>query len=250
MALQDLLDYLTNLLKPEEFNDYCPNGLQVEGKSEINLVGTAVSASLESIEEAVNKGCDALVVHHGMFWKGDPYPIVGVKKKKLELLLDHQCSLIAYHLPLDAHVKVGNNWRAAIEMGWKNLEPFGFLNGMAIGVKGEIEPESIENFKEKIEKYYSHVAHTALGGKKNVSSAALISGGAYRSIEEAASAGVDCFITGNFDEPAWHMAKELGVNFFALGHAATERIGPRALAEAIHESLSLKTCYLSDENPF
>jgi dinuclear metal center YbgI/SA1388 family protein len=250
MTLQELVDYLGILLQPEMFTDYCPNGLQVEGKKEIGRVGTAVTASLETIEKAIKQGCDALVVHHGLFWKGDPYPVVGPKAQKLRRLMEAGCSLLAYHLPLDAHRTVGNNWCAAQALGWNNLQPFGQLNGIDIGVSGELAPLSVEEFRKALEKYYDHPSHCALGGKEVVSSAALISGGAYRSIPEAAEAGVDCFITGNFDEPAWHLAKELGVNFFALGHAATERVGPRALAGAIKDELAVETVYVSDENPF
>lgn len=250
MTLQQLLDYLNTTLRAEEFTDYCPNGLQVQGREDVEKVGFAVTASLETIEKAIDLGCDALVVHHGLFWKGDPYPITGPKAKKVGLLLKNKCSLLAYHLPLDAHRTVGNNWCAANQLGWTDLCAFGKMGGEEIGVAGVFAPIEISLFVEKLEKYYNHCAHKALGGKKKISSCALISGGAYRSIVEAKEKGYDCFITGNFDEPAWHLAHEYEMNFIAMGHAATERIGPQALMRAVGDTLDCQTIYVSDENPF
>ncbi len=250
MYSRELEQYLSEFLKISNFKDVCPNGLQVEGKQEILKVGTAVSANLATLEKALEEKMDALVVHHGLFWQKDEYPIVGAKKTKIELLLKHGIALFAYHIPLDAHAEVGNNWRAANDLGWDNLQPFGEYNGSLIGVRGTFSPMSIETFVTKIENYYGHGAAKALGGKKLVSSAALISGGAYREIVQAALAGVDCFITGNYDEPAWSMAHEERINFLALGHSATERVGPRALSEHLRNQFRLSCEFLDVENPF
>lgn len=245
-----LCDYLDKLFQKELFKDYSPNGLQVEGRDEVRSVATAVTASLHVIKKAIEAKVDLLIVHHGLFWQGDPFPLVGTKKEKVRLLLEEGVSLAAYHLPMDAHKELGNNWRAALEMGWSDLEPFGNYNGQFIGVKGKFASQSVEAFQSSLEAYYGHKAHPALGGRKEVSSAALISGGAYKSLVEAASAGVDCFITGNFDEPAWHQAHEEKIHFFAMGHAATEQIGPKALALHLKEQLGLKAYFLEEENPF
>lgn len=247
---QDLCAYLDMFLQVPAFNDFCINGLQVEGKAEIFQAATAVSASLATIEKAVELNIDALIVHHGLFWKHDSHAVVGSKKKKLELLLKHDISLFAYHLPLDAHREVGNNWKAAMDMGWQQLEPFGIFDRMTIGVKGVFEPRSRDQLQKEIEQYYGHPAHNALGGKEIVNTAALISGGAYKSLSEAASAGIDCFITGNFDEPAWHQAFEEHINFLALGHSATERVGPIALAEHIQRVKQVPTTFIDVANPF
>lgn len=250
MLLKEFADKLDVYLSAALFKDYCPNGIQVEGKEEVKTVATAVSANLQTLEAAAEMGVDALVVHHGLFWSGDSYPVVGAKKKKLQLLLEHRISLLAYHLPLDAHREVGNNWKAARDLGWKTLEPFGELNGIPIGVKGTFPAQPVEAFVKTVEAYYGHAAAAALGGKENVASAALISGGAYRELGSAAREGVDCFITGNFDEPAWGVAYEEGIHFLALGHSATEKIGPKALADYMDKDLGLDSRFIDVKNPF
>jgi dinuclear metal center YbgI/SA1388 family protein len=250
MHLKEFTEKLDAYLSSNLFKDYCPNGIQVEGKEEVFRVATAVSANLQTVEAAVEQGVDALVVHHGMFWNRDSYPIVGSKKKKLQLLMEQKISLLAYHLPLDANREVGNNWKAALDMGWENLEPFGELNGMKIGVKGTFSQKPIDAFVKKVEAYYGHAASAALRGKREVASAALISGGAFRELATAAKEGVDCFITGNFDEPAWGVAYEEGIHFLALGHSATEKVGPKALAEYIRLEWGLDSRFIDIENPF
>jgi len=250
ITLQELCLYLNDLLQNQGFNDYCKNGLQVEGALNISKIVTAVSASLDSIEQAVLLKADALIVHHGLFWNHDDYSIIGVKKKKLELLLKHNISLIAYHLPLDAHQTFGNNWKAAFDMGWTDLKPFGLFNGTHIGVMGKVKEQTRDQFKLSLESYYAHPANAALFGNENIKSAALISGGAYKSIDEAILEKVDCFITGNFDEPAWNIAQEEKINFFALGHTATERIGPKAIGEHLQEKFKLDYKFVDTANPF
>lgn len=248
ITLQELSDYLRKLYESPISGDYCENGLQFEGKKQIKKAATAVTASLATIEAAAEAGADALITHHGLFWKGESTNIVGVKKKRLEILFRHNISLFGFHLPMDAQQEIGNNWRAARDLGWNNLEPFGLMNGVPIGVKGNFAAKSRQSFQKELEKYYDHSATTAFGGKETIQSAALISGGAYRSLSDAAKENIDSFITGNFDEPAWHMALEEGINFYAMGHAATEKIGPRALAEKL--SKIVPTQFLDIENPF
>ena len=250
ITLQDLSQYLQQLLSPADFTDYCPNGLQVEGKKDVKKICFAVSASLATIEEAVKRGADALIVHHGIFWQKDPYVVVGTKKDKLELLLKNKTSLLAYHLPLDAHPKVGNNWKAAFDLGMDDLQPFYLMGKTALGVKGTIAPVSVKAFTQKLEAYYGHPAHVALGGKKEVKSAAIISGGAHRYLEQAADEGIDCFITGSFDEPVWDIAHERKINFFALGHYSTERVGVLALMAEVQKKFRLPCEFIDLFNPF
>jgi dinuclear metal center YbgI/SA1388 family protein len=245
ITLNDLLNQLNDYLHTPLFKDYCVNGLQVQGKSEVKKIATAVSASLNIIEEAVRKDVDVLIVHHGIFWDKDSPVIQGIKKEKLALLLKSGISLVAYHLPLDAHKEIGNNWKAAMDLGWHELEPF-----FTIGVRGKFAKCRREEFQKHLEDYYGQKAAVALGGKEHVSSCALISGGAYRQISDASEIGVDCFVTGNFDEPAWHLAHEERINFFALGHASTEKIGPRALADFLRRVMNLDATFLEEFNPF
>ena len=250
IALADFRAYLDQLLPSSGVKDYCPNGLQVEGKKEIKRVATAVSASVATIEAAITEGVEALIVHHGLFWQGEREAIEGIKREKLHKLLQHGISLFAYHLPLDMHRQIGNNWKAALDLGWGDLQPFGNLGGASIGVKGRISSCSREEFKKCLEKYYSHLAVCVNGGPKQIETVALVSGGAYKCIVEAAQEKIDAFITGNFDEPAWHQAIEEKVNFFALGHSATERVGPLALAEHLQQFLCLPCRFIDIENPF
>lgn len=245
MKLLELSKYLDEYLTPSLFNDYGPNGIQVEGKKEIENIAIAVTANLETIEACVDKGVDALIVHHGIFWNSEGFCITGAKKKKLKFLLEKEISLLAYHLPLDAHQMVGNNWKAAKDLGWDTLEPF-----ETVGVKGRFTPIDVNTFIAELEAYYAHPVVSSLGGKSQVRSAALISGGAYKYLKEAAKLGVDAFITGNYDEPAWWMAKEEGIHFFALGHNATERVGPMALARHLSSKFGIKVEFIDIKNPF
>lgn len=249
-SLIDLSNQLNEFLQISLFSDYCPNGIQVEGNEKIIRAATAVSCSLNVIKEAIARNADLLIVHHGIFWNHDSPVIRGVKKEKLKLLLSAGISLIAYHLPLDAHREVGNNWKAALDLNWSDLEPFYAVNGQFIGVKGRFKPLLAGEFQSSLEKYYGQKAVVALGGKKTVESAALISGGAYKQISDAAKCGVDCFITGNFDEPAWHDAHEHQINFFSLGHASTEKVGVRALADYLTSVHRLSTSFIDEFNPF
>lgn len=244
------IERLDKLLGSSDFADHCPNGLQVEGRKEVRKIGFAVSASLAAILEAKKRGVDLLIVHHGIFWNKDPYPIVGWKKERVAALLEAGISLAAYHLPLDAHPILGNNWKAGIDLGWQNLSPFGLYGKQEIGVKGSFPSIPVSEFQKELEAYYGHKAHTALGGKPLVSSVALISGGAHRSIEMAADAGIDCFITGSFDEMIWDLAFERGIHFFALGHYATERVGIFALRKYVEQEWGIPCESIDLVNPF
>lgn len=250
VKLTDLQIYLDGLLQSKLFQDYCPNGLQVEGVPSIKHLGVSVSASLETIQKAIKLKCQALIVHHGLFWTREPFVATGTRRDKLKSLLDNGISLFAYHLPLDAHNLYGNNWKAARDLGWTQLEPFPSGPGIPIGVKGSFPQIAVKDFQKKLENYYKHPAHSALGGNNKVKSAAIISGGAHKYITEAVAAGVDCYITGSFDEPVWNQANEEKINFFAMGHAATEQIGPAALGKHLEEKFGLKVSFIEDKNPF
>lgn len=250
--LKNFSSYLNELLQIDKFEDVAVNGLQVQGKAKIRRMAVAVSASLNVIEVACNKKVDVLVVHHGLFFKQNSkeMSICGTLREKLKLLLMHNISLVAYHLPLDAHVKFGNNWGAARALGFKKLAPFGIYQGKALGVKAVFKACSRVEFQKKLEKFYGQKAHIALGGKEMVSSCAIVSGGAHKLIYEASQAGVDAYVTGSFDEPIWHAAFEEKVNFFALGHSATEKIGVKLLKVDLEERFDLKTIFIDEQNPF
>lgn len=250
IKLNDLCDYLNTFLEVDRFKDFCPNGLQVEGKQDIQRIGTAVSASLETIEAAIESGVDALIVHHGMFWNKDSYRIIGAKRRKLLNLLQEEISLLAYHLPLDAHQTLGNNWKAAKDLSWKNLQPFGDYNGTPIGVRGEVPDMPLDIFAKSLQDYYQHPVGAAIGGKQTIRSVGLISGSAHNDISQAVDLGLDCFITGTSDEPIWHIAQEESINFFALGHSATETVGPKALGAHLVKKFGIQETFIDVPNPF
>lgn len=248
--LKTFSQYIDSILQPGRFSDVCINGIQVQGKKKISHLAVAVTASLYTIRKAQSIQADCLLVHHGLFLKGRDVVISGSLKEMLGVLLAHDISLLAYHLPLDAHQELGNNWPAAKLLGWTDLEPFGNFQNMKIGVKGTVEPTSQEEMKKKLEKFYGHPAQTVFGGKKQIRSCALISGGAHKAIPEAVLEEVDCFITGTTDEPVWHQAHQDKINFYALGHAATETIGVQLLGEHLAEQFNLKLTYIHENNPF
>ena len=250
VSLKELDRFLQECFPSNGVVDASVNGLQVEGKPIVCSVATAVSANLETLQAAVKANIDALIVHHGLFWQRDGYAVCGTKRKKLALLLEHGLSLFAYHLPMDMHAQYGNNWKAALDLGWMELQPFGYFNGVPIGVKGVVLPCSRDELKCRLEAYYQHPAVCAWGGEERVQKVALVSGGAHKTILEAAQEGVDAFVTGSFDEPVWHQAKEEEVNFYALGHSATERVGPQALAQHVEQVLRIPCRFLEIENPF
>lgn len=250
VPLADFCAYIDSLLNSASFQDYCPNGLQLEGAAEVRSFATAVTASLAVIEQAVEAEVQLLLVHHGLFWQKEPYEITGTKRKKIQLLIDNNISLLAYHLPLDAHPRYGNNWKAAKELGWKRLQPFSYIHGIPIGVKGVFPRIGREALQKQLESYYGHPAQVAFGGASHISSGAIVSGGAHKVAAEAAAHQLDCFITGSVDEPVWHIAQEERINFFALGHSATERIGPKALGQHLGRHFKLKSIFIEENNPF
>jgi len=251
VRLQEFCRYLDECLDSGAITqDYCTNGLQLEGKQDIQRVATAVTASLETITQAVRWRADALVVHHGLFWHNENNLLIGSLGRRVRLLIENNISLLAYHLPLDAHRSIGNNWRAAQELCWENCMPFGMMHGVPLGVQGTFSPRPITLLCAELEAYYQHPASIAYGGEQLVGSAALVSGGGYKFAPMAAQQGLHCFITGSYDEPAWHYAHEGFINFFALGHSATERVGPRTLAAYLHDQLDIETTFLDLYNPF
>jgi dinuclear metal center YbgI/SA1388 family protein len=246
ITLQALCAHLDDLYQPALFKDYCPNGLQVEGSSEVKKVATAVTANLDTIKEAARLGVDCLICHHGLFWGSGSQVVVGALKEKIQTLLDNGISLAAYHLPMDAHSTCGNNFNAAHDLGFTDVKA---LEG-TVGVVARAPDLPKEAFKDKLEGYYGHPAHCAEKGPELISRVGILSGGGWRFMEDAAKEGVDAFITGSYDEPAWTMATDLGVNFYALGHSATERVGPKHLATHLKSAFSLPVDFIDVFNPF
>jgi len=248
--LKTFSHYIDTILQPALFQDVTINGIQLQGKERIRHLAVAVTANLNTIQKAKSLKADCLLVHHGLFLKGKDIVINGSLKAMLKILIEHDITLIAYHLPLDAHHELGNNWPAARMLGLNDLEPFGRFQNSTIGVKGTLPPTSREEFKKRLERFYGHPAAHVFGGKKMIQSCAIISGGAHKSIVEAVQDEVDCFVTGTTDEPVWHIAHQDKINFYALGHAATETLGVQLLGEHLGEQFGLRVTYIQENNPF
>ncbi len=250
MKTYELEKYLDDLLFSNDFQDASLNGLQVYGKDEISSCAFAVTASLNVIEKAKELGVDALIVHHGILLRGKDFRIVGTVQKKLKTLLTEGVSLFGYHLPLDACQNYGNNWPCAKMLGFENLIPFGKHQNGFLGVAGFFKPRLVTDLQNDFKKIYGTEAKVVLGGKDTVTSCAILSGKGHNWIDEAVEMGIDCFVTGTSDEPIWHIAHEEKINFFAFGHAATEKIGVRLLQEHLQETFQFKTHFIDEENPF
>ncbi len=232
------------------FTDYCPNGLQVEGRPEIRKVVTGVTASLAFLEAAVACRADAVLVHHGIFWDGASPVLRGSLKKRVSLLLDSGVSLFAYHLPLDAHPISGNNAPALRDLGLVELQPFALHKGRAVGWRGRLsEPEPADRFAARVAAYYGTTPTSFLFGPPLVSTVGLVSGAAQSDANKAVAAGLDCFVTGEISEFNLHLAKEEGLHHLSVGHHASERVGPRNLARFIAAEFGVEADFLDCENP-
>lgn len=245
VELNSLLAYLDTHLETERFSDYCPNGLQVEGRHEVRRLVSGVTASLALIEAGLEAGADALLVHHGYFWKGENPCITGMKQRRLARLLGAGASLLAYHLPLDAHPLHGNNAQLAARVG---LVVDGRL-GDGIGMHGHRETacsgaELADHLARVLGRQPLHVP--APGPIRTL---AWCSGAAQGLIDEAARLGVDAYLTGEVSERTVHVAREAGLHFFAAGHHATERYGVQALGEHLAEQFGIEHRFIDIDNP-
>ncbi|GAA5141635.1 Nif3-like dinuclear metal center hexameric protein [Thalassotalea piscium] len=243
--------HLNQLLKPEQIKDFCPNGLQVEGKKEINKVITGVTATQALIEQAIKEKADALVVHHGYFWKNESYVISGMKYKRIKALIENGISLYAYHLPLDIHPVLGNNAQLAKLLSIEVTGPLELENPLSVAIQGKLATETDgESFAQLISTQLNRQClHIAPPSNKHIKTVAWCTGGGQGYIELAAELGIDAFITGEASEQTTHVATEMDIHFFAAGHHATERYGAKALAEYINENLAIEAKFIDIDNP-
>lgn len=252
MKRDELVHWLNDYLKIQDYSDSSLNGLQVEGNPEVNKVAVAVDSSLSTFQQAAELGADMLIVHHGLFW-GQPLPIVGMHKRRLAYLLERDISLYAAHIPLDAHPEVGNNWGLAQLLGLSDLQDFGDWKGKAIGVKGIFpNPMALRDLANLIEQSLSQISggktteplmvHS--GGDLEVSSLGIISGGASWDVVTAANEGLDAFVTGEPKHETFYEAFERGVNAMYAGHYMTETVGVNLLAEKLQAEFGLDTAFI------
>lgn len=250
MQQNALLDYLNSLLKPELFNDYCPNGLQVEGKPEINKIIAGVTACQALLDVAVAEKADCVLVHHGYFWKGERPEITSIKRQRLKTLLAHNINLIVYHLPLDAHNEFGNNVQLARVLDINIEAEVDTGSGPNIMLRGTLPKVSSTNeFESLITARLNRRPLFIAGGDHPIETIAWCTGAAQDFIELAAAQNVDAYISGEISERTAHEARELGIHYFACGHHATERYGIRSLAEHLHQQLELDCEFVDIDNP-
>lgn len=245
--LCELLSYTGQLLVPERFRDYCPNGLQVEGRALVRHLASAVTASREVVERAAADGADALLVHHGWFWRGEEPVVTGMKRARLKALLAGDISLIAYHLPLDAHPQFGNNVGLARALG---LTVSGRFGPDEIAWHGELDaPLPAERFAALIAERLGRAPLLLSGTGAPVRRVGWCTGAAQGYIVQAAELGLDAYISGEVSEQTYHAVRELGVHYFAAGHHATERFGVQALGDHLAERFGLVHHFIDVANP-
>ena len=249
MKREKLSDYLKKYLKTDEFNDYCPNGLQVEGNEQINKIVTGVSASIELFEQSIREKADTIIVHHGMIWDNERPIYQGAYKKRIYILLENNINLYAFHLPLDAHPEIGNNAQLAKLIGMNNLESFGEYKGQNIGIKGEIDPISKDHFFDKIENIVNRKPLIFAYGPDKIKKVGIISGGAQKDIKQAVADNMDVYITGEVSEYNMHYAKEEQIHFISAGHYATEKFGIIALGNHLKKKFNIQVTFIDIPNP-
>jgi len=250
VALMDLVRYSNAVLDVDEFRDYAPNGLQVEGAKDIELLVTGVTANLALLEAAVEVGAQAVMVHHGYFWKSEAASVVGMKRRRLKILLENDISLLAYHLPLDAHDSWGNNAQLAKRNGWIVRGRFG-EGKTPLGFYGEL-PRRIElqQFCQDVERKLGRTVQLIKGGvSTEVKRIAWCSGAAQSYIEEAANLGVDLFLSGEISEQTVHVAREMGIHYVAAGHHATEKYGVSCFGVHLAEKFEFQHRFIDIDCP-
>ncbi|MBK8534100.1 MAG: Nif3-like dinuclear metal center hexameric protein [Candidatus Competibacteraceae bacterium] len=251
MQLNELVAYADRLLAVENFSDYCPNGLQVQGRAKVRMLVGGVTACQALLDAAIERQADAVLVHHGYFWKGEDPRIVGIRYQRLRTLLRHDLSLLAYHLPLDAHPLYGNNVQLAARLNLildDNFGPPG--RGPAIGCLGTlVEPVSGPEFAARIAVTLERQPLHLPGTVPLIRRLAWCTGAAQSYLEAAIEQKVDAFLTGEISEPTVHLAREAGLHYFAAGHHATERYGVQALGAHLAEQFGLQFAFVDIANP-
>lgn len=252
-AREEILGHLNQLLSPSLFEDYAPNGLQVEGTTSLSRVAFAVSATQDSIRKAVEWKANALIVHHGILWKHQgARTITGGWGERVKLCIKNDLNLIGYHLPLDAHSEVGNAVALGKEIGLHNFRPFALYKKQPMGTKGDFKtPMKASELKQKLEKILNHNVILATPDEnKLIKNIGIITGGANNDWSRVLDEGLDAYLTGEISEYNWHDAIEAGVHYFAGGHHATERFGILALKDKLkYDFPKLEVTFFDSENP-
>lgn len=242
-TLEGMLD---GLLQPAAFKDYGPNGLQVEGRSEVRLLVSGVTASLALIDAAIEAGADAILVHHGLFWRGQDGRLTGWLRQRVARLMAHDISLFAYHLPLDAHGELGNNAQLGRRLGLVADTRFGDQD---LGFAAPATDAELDALAASVAGALQRAPLVVPGDGRPLRRVAWCTGGAQGYFEAAIAAGADAFLTGEISEPQAHLARETGVAFLACGHHATERYGAPAVGAHVAAQLGLAHHFIEIDNP-
>jgi dinuclear metal center YbgI/SA1388 family protein len=247
MQRDELARYLEELLEVPRYKDYCPNGMQVEGRANVRTVVCGVTASQALLEAAVAARADALLVHHGWFWRGEDGRITGFRRTRLKTLLEHDINLLAYHLPLDAHAELGNNAQLARVMGWSVQGRFAEQD---IGFLGALpDTATAAELAARLGARLGRAPLLVGEASRPVRRIAWCSGGAQGRFEQAIAAGADVYVSGEISESTVHLARESGVPYIAAGHHATERYGVQALGAHLAERFGLHCRFVDIDNP-
>jgi dinuclear metal center YbgI/SA1388 family protein len=252
MAIErkELITYLDQLLQPGQFKDYAPNGLQVEGAQLIQRVVTGVTASQDLIDQAIAIEADALLVHHGYFWRNESSPLVGIKKRRIKSLMDHDINLIAYHLPLDCHPVLGNNAQLGRLMGWVSDAYMQSSGVTGLGLCATLSQAfSGVHVQRQLSKNLSREVLHIDAPSRPIKRIGWCTGGAQGMIEKAVDLGLDAYVSGEISESTVHVARENNVHYFAAGHHATERYGAKALAAHLQQELGLDCEFIDIPSP-
>lgn len=248
--LNDLKHYLQQYLDVDKIKDYCPNGLQVEGKQSVARIVGGVTASQELIDAAIDKQADAILVHHGYFWKGENECITGIKRNRIKALLEHDISLLAYHLPLDVHSEVGNNVQLANILNLALTGPLEPGNPRSVGLRGELKhPLKAKDFNRLISEALNRECFHVGDPNADIKTVAWCTGAAQSMISQAVDLGVDAYISGEISEPTVHIARECKIHYFAAGHHATERYGIKALGAHLTNQFDVSFEFIDIDNP-
>ena len=249
-TLSKLVTKLDEELQPGLFKDYCPNGLQVEGSGQIQTLVTGVTACQALIDEAIHLKADAILVHHGYFWRNEDAVLTGMKRRRIETLLKNNISLLAYHLPLDGHPEMGNNAQLADLMGWQTdggMEPG---KARSVGSWGHVdEPQTLEQLGQDIALKLGREPLLIPGGDHSIKTLAWCTGGAQSMIQQALDLGVDAYVSGEISESTVHFARENGLHYISAGHHATERYGVQALGVWLENECGVTHHFVDIDSP-
>ena len=249
IALSTLVEEADRFLNAARIADYCPNGLQVEGRPQVRRIVSGVTASQALLEAAVEAEADVVLVHHGYFWKGEDARVTGMKRRRLQTLLGHDISLLAYHLPLDLHPEVGNNVQLARQLEITVEGPLDPDNPKVVGLLGSLaEPMTARDFARRVQEVLGREP-LLVEGAGMVRRIGWCTGGGQGYIDDAIAAGVDLFLTGEASEQTFHSARENGVSFIAAGHHATERYGVQALGDYLARRFAIEHLFIDCPNP-